>query len=162
MTDENADISKVEQLILEGRNLLQDGNLAAAIARFRLATKEDPEAALAWNDLGVALYASKHHKRAREAFLTSIELSPEYVDAALNFATLCRKTNRPMDAAPFLRACYQLNPSDKELLTALRTLGLNESRPVALIMARNSDLTTPILQRTLRELGYGAYAPDPR
>ena len=104
MTTENNEISRVETLIMEGRTLLQDGNLPAAIARFRLATKEDPGVSLAWNDLGVALYASKQYGRAKEAFTTALNMTPEYVDAALNYATLCRKTERPMDATPFLRA----------------------------------------------------------
>ena len=162
MTTENNEISRVETLIMEGRTLLQDGNLPAAIARFRLATKEDPGVSLAWNDLGVSLYASKQYSRAKDAFITALNMTPEYVDAALNYATLCRKIERPMDATPYLRACYRSNPGDAELLAALKNLGLDQHRPVALIMTKNSDQSTEILQNTLRELGYAAYAPDPR
>jgi tetratricopeptide (TPR) repeat protein len=159
---ENTETTRVESLILQGRELIQQGNLPAAIARFRLATQKDPGVSLAWNDLGVALYASKQYDRAKTAFSKALSMTPEYIDAALNYATLCRKTDRPMDAAPILRDCYQLNPGDKELIGALRVLGLNQTRPIALIMTRNSDHSTNILQSTLRELGYAAHAPDPR
>jgi len=162
MTTEHNEISQAETFILEGRTLLQDGNLPAAVARFRLATKEDPGVSLAWNDLGVALYASQQYAMATEAFITALTMTPEYADAALNYATLCRKIDRPMDATPFLRACYRHNPGDNELLAALKKLGLDQHRPVALIMTKTSDQSTEILQNTLRELGYAAYAPDPR
>jgi tetratricopeptide (TPR) repeat protein len=162
MTTESEDFSRVETLIVEGRQLLQDGKMPAAIARFRIATQECPGLALAWNDLGVSLYASKQHERAKHAFVKALALNPDYVDAALNYAILARKLNRAMDAAPVLREAFKHNPGDKDLLTAIRKLGLNCNRPVALVIARNSDNATTILQATLREIGFNAAAPDPR
>jgi len=162
MSQEPMEISRVEQLIIEGRQYLQDGNLPAAIARFRIATKEDPRLSLAWNDLGVALYASKQYDRAKQAFSTALNMTPEYIDAALNYAALCRKMGRPMDCAPRLREACRHNPGEPELLAAIRRLGLNQTRPVALTITSSSDGSRDSIENCIRESGYQLHRADPR
>jgi tetratricopeptide (TPR) repeat protein len=82
--------ASAEQLHREARELMDEGQFAAAVPKLVLAAEADAGNALIWNALGYGQMRLRHHKEALAAFDRAIDLKPDYQNALLNRAVLKR------------------------------------------------------------------------
>jgi Flp pilus assembly protein TadD len=114
-------------LMHEGRESLGQEDYAGAGRKFLEATEVAPGFAPPWNDLGVALYLEEHNDLSYQAFETSLQLSPGFVDAAINLAKCAIRVGRENDAKKWVDAALAKNPGDQDLIAAIATM---EGAPV--------------------------------
>lgn len=129
------------KLIEEGRALLDQGAIDAAIRTFDEATSLDEHNGAAWNDLAVALYNAGKSDLAIGCLYTSLRVDPTFADAAVNLATLLDNAGRTADGIPGLRGVLFHDPEQEDVREMLRALGVTAAREVA-VVAIDPELDT--------------------
>lgn len=97
-----------------GSDLLEEGNLAGAIAAFREAVARDPEDKLAQYNLGVSLLEAGETETAFEHLQRAAELDPNFRDAHFNLGKLLLERGRFEQAAGHFRRALEIDPQDGE------------------------------------------------
>jgi superkiller protein 3 len=133
VSDEAERQTRAFELMGKGREHLAEKNYAEAGRCFLQATEEAPGFAPPWNDLGVALYLEEHNDLAFQAFETSLELAPGFVDAALNLAKCSVRLGRQSEVQKTLEKAASLNPEATELHEAMASMtgGVSATAPQA-------------------------------
>jgi tetratricopeptide (TPR) repeat protein len=80
--------------VFKGKNLLNSGDYAGAIAQFRRATELLPANAAAWNYLGVAYQKARQPAEAVKAYQLALALNRDLVEAHWNLGTLYLEQNK--------------------------------------------------------------------
>jgi Flp pilus assembly protein TadD/predicted O-methyltransferase YrrM len=109
----------------QGLALMQAGRFQEAVPTFLRAIEQSPQNPAIHNHLGVALYRLGNKADAEKSFRTAIQVGPDNVDARVSLAEICCQGNRYGEAVNYLKQAAQLAPQDKEVLTALGTLGMS-------------------------------------
>ncbi|HEY1985506.1 MAG TPA: tetratricopeptide repeat protein [Terracidiphilus sp.] len=115
------------------------GETESAVDLLRRVIEENPESALAANDLGSMLAQMGRTSEAIPAFRRAIELAPEYPEAHNNLANLYQMTGNLEEAVARYQTALRLHPDYAEayrnLASALRRLGRTEEAIAALAKA---------------------------
>lgn len=90
------------------------GNLPQAIADARHAVKLDPKQAVAFGNLGIALYHSKELEQAEAAQKEALRLDPSYVPAINNLGSICRDRKDRKQAVALYRKALAIRPDFEE------------------------------------------------
>ncbi len=88
-----------------------------AVAHYRRITELAPELAIAWDDLGYALYETGDADGAESALRTAVKLDPEFGRAHLHLGTLLRRKGATEEGAQELERALELatKAGDKQL-----------------------------------------------
>jgi tetratricopeptide (TPR) repeat protein len=84
--------------LLEGRQLIDQGDYAGAVSQLKLATSLMPTNALAWNYLGLACHHASIPNDAYAAYERALKINPDLVWIHFDLGCLLLEQNRP-DAA---------------------------------------------------------------
>lgn len=84
--------------IVEGRNLAAQRRLDEAIAAYRRAIQIDPNLAVAYNNLGIALAQQGRSQEAADAYREAIRLEPNLANAYNNLAAVLIVLGEPREA----------------------------------------------------------------
>ena len=96
----------------EGKQHLDRGDLAGALAEFQRATTLLATNANAWNYLGVALHRAGRPSEAAAAYQTALRIDHDLVEAHLNLGVLSLEQNQPETARTELTAYTLRRPND--------------------------------------------------
>lgn len=127
--------------LLEGKQLLEAGQLSAAVERLSRATQLMATNAQAWNYLGLARHQSGDPAGALQAYQQALRLDRELFEAHFNLGCLWLDQNKPDAARNEFTACTLRQPNAAD---AWLKLGVVQTRLGEFVAAEAS------LQRTLR------------
>lgn len=102
------------QALLTGRKLLESGDAAAAVEKFKLATSLMSSNAQAWNYLGLAAHQAGQATQAVAAYQQAIKLDRDFVEARFNLGCLLADQGRTSLARDAFAACTVLRPAYPE------------------------------------------------
>ncbi len=105
--------------LLQGEQLIQQGQFPAAIARLQTATELLPDNARAWNFLGLAYHGAQQPAAAIEAYQRALTLDRNLTAARFNLGCLLLEQNNPPAAAAELSTFTMLEPDSAEGWTKL-------------------------------------------
>jgi cytochrome c-type biogenesis protein CcmH/NrfG len=105
----------------EGAELIRDGELGAAVEELQGLIQREPENTYAFYFLGSALFESGEFARALKAYLSAVELKPDYVGALMGAGWALHSLGRYREAG---RVGRQVLVKVKEDPDALHLLGL--------------------------------------
>ncbi len=105
--------------LLQGEQLIQQGQYPAAIARLQTATELLPDSARAWNFLGLAYHGAQQPAAAIEAYQRALTLDRNLTAARFNLGCLFLEQNNPAAAAAELSAFTMLEHESAEGWTKL-------------------------------------------
>ncbi|NJO76393.1 MAG: tetratricopeptide repeat protein [Leptolyngbyaceae cyanobacterium RM1_406_9] len=97
--------------VVEGRTLAARGRLSEAIAAYRRAIQIDPNLAVAYNNLGIALYRQGRLQEAADAYYEAIRLDANLANAYNNLAEVLVELGQPQEAER-IRSQASAIPSD--------------------------------------------------
>jgi len=120
MTDEQRDIAHWEAAE-EGAERIREGELEAALAGLQALIQRDPENPYGFHFLGSAFFESKDFAKALKAYLTAVELKPDYVGSLMGAGWSLHSLGRYRDA---LRVGRQVLLKSKDDPDALHLMGL--------------------------------------
>lgn len=106
----------------EGAELIAAGEHAAALEQLSAVCQTDPENAYAFFFLGTALFEQEEFARALKAFLTAIQLKPDYLGALAGAGFSLRSMGRHAEA---LRVARQMLHRVKDDPDGLYLAGLS-------------------------------------
>lgn len=129
-----------EEWAFTGSALITEHDLAGAEAAYRRALALDPQSALAWDGLGLALYDGGRFGEARDAWSRALALNPDYARALYHRALVDERDGSIDAAIRGYRRAEQLNPNDLEITRQLA---------VALGMAGRSAEARTHMQRVV-------------
>lgn len=115
-------INKLQQLFMEGSQLLQIGNAAEALLRFQAAQKIDPLNATLYLYTGAALYDLGHYEKAVDSYQHAIDSAPEMGEAHNNLGNTLIELGRFVQAADSFSRAVDLLPTSPVPLTARATV----------------------------------------
>jgi Flp pilus assembly protein TadD len=98
--------------LLDGKELLEAGQTAEAIAELRTATTLMPTNAAAWNYLGVAYHRSGQWTNAAAAYSQALRFNRDLLDVRFNLGCLWLDQNNPEAAKEDLFAYTSRRPND--------------------------------------------------
>jgi tetratricopeptide (TPR) repeat protein len=98
--------------LLDGKELLEAGQTAAAIAELRTATTLMPTNAAAWNYLGVAYHRSGQWTNAAAAYSQALRFNRDLLDVRFNLGCLWLDQNNPEAAKADLFTYTSRRPND--------------------------------------------------
>ena len=104
---------KADELAESGRAALNAGNLPVAIALLKRATEVDPKNKFAWNNLGLAYFATRDNDQAIAAFQKQLEVNPYDEFANNNLGRAYWQMRRYDDAVKAFNKQLETNPLDK-------------------------------------------------
>ncbi|MFC1757898.1 tetratricopeptide repeat protein [Planctomycetota bacterium] len=108
-----------------GANLLKQGKISEAIAKFEKAIEADPNNAGAHNNLGVAYEKQRLDNKAMDQFKRAIVLQPSFTHANFNLARAFLRNDNKKLAIAGLKKTIELDPNHVGALTLLgRELGI--------------------------------------
>ena len=84
--------------LLDGKRLLDKGNVPEAIERLQVATEILRTNAVAWNYLGIALHQGGQSSNAVIAYRRALATDPDMMEARLNLGTLMLELGRAAEA----------------------------------------------------------------
>ncbi len=84
--------------LLDGKRLLDKGNIPEAIERLQVATEILRTNAVAWNYLGIALHQGRQSSNAVIAYRRAMATDPDMMEARLNLGTLLLELGRAGEA----------------------------------------------------------------
>ncbi|MFT3921436.1 MAG: tetratricopeptide repeat protein [Myxococcales bacterium] len=120
MTDEALDTAHWEAAE-EGAELIREGELNAAIHELSELIQRDPKNPYGFHFLGSAFFESKEFAKALKAYLSAVELKPDYVGALMGAGWSLHSLGRYRDA---LRVGRQVLLKSKDDPDALHLMGL--------------------------------------
>lgn len=91
--------------------LFASGDYPGALAKFSAATTTEPNAALAWNNLGLTHKKMGKLVEAEQAYRKAIELEPKYPEALNNLATLRVAQGQQLEAVLLYRQAIAMEPT---------------------------------------------------
>ncbi|MGK7932889.1 MAG: tetratricopeptide repeat protein [Microcystaceae cyanobacterium] len=100
----------VNQLFQQGNTAQAAGNYTKAELIFRRVIEIEPNAADAYNNLGIALYYQGKLEEATISFRIAIQLNPNSATAYYNLGNTLRKQGKLEEATISFRIAIQLNP----------------------------------------------------
>jgi Flp pilus assembly protein TadD len=115
--DPNKDAARWES-VEEATELLQEGNVPAAMLALRDVLKEDPNNPYAYNYLGVAFFEIKNLEGARDAYAAAVRVAPEYLGARVALSNVRRLLGDHDGALREARAALRRFPKDGEAMHA--------------------------------------------
>jgi TolB-like protein/cytochrome c-type biogenesis protein CcmH/NrfG len=108
------------------------GRFPQATGALRTATRLDPLAQAAWDDLGLVLMASRDYQGARQAFGRELEIQPDDPFALDNLGNLQLITRAPADALATYRKISEEPLRDTGIAMAEHSLGNDQQSKQAL------------------------------
>lgn len=100
-----------EPLIELGTGQLRAGRYDDALATFRAVAKREPDLALAWANIGVALAAMQRDREAIELLNRAAELDPDVADTHYNLAAAYARVGQTEAAQRHYREALRLRPN---------------------------------------------------
>jgi len=97
--------------MLTGRQLLESGDAAGAVEKFKLATSLMSSNAQAWNYLGLAAHQAGQPAESLSAYQQAIKLDRDFVEARFNLGCLLLDQGKPNPARDAFTACTVLRPA---------------------------------------------------
>ncbi len=110
--------------LLRGKELLQKGDYAQALAELKTAATLLPTNAHAWNYLGLAYHHAGQPDEAQKAYQRALRLDKDLVAARFNLGCLWLEQNKLDWAKTELAACTLLQPQSADALIKLGTVQL--------------------------------------
>ena len=108
------------------------GRLPEATAALKMATRLDPLATAAWDDLGLVLMASRDFRSARQAFARELEIEPDEPYALDNLGNLQLISRAPAEALATFRKISEAPLRDAGIAMAEHSLGNDRQSQQAL------------------------------
>lgn len=105
----------------EGAELIREGELEAAIAELSGLVQRDPQNPYGYHFLGSAFFEAKDFARALKAYLSAVELKPDYMGALMGAGWSLHSLGRYREG---LRVGRQVLLKSKEDPDALHLMGL--------------------------------------
>lgn len=99
---------------IQAEQFLTNDQLPEAASVLVEIVDNDPENARAFNNLGIVAWKQENWYDAFGLFKHSLELQPDYLDAAANLFDLALKTRRIDEVRGMLLKASELNPGDEE------------------------------------------------
>lgn len=121
MTEEEVDTAHWEAAE-EGAELVREGELEAAIQELTGLIQRDPKNPYGFHFLGSAFFESKDFARALKAYLSAVEIKPDYMGALMGAGWSLHSLGRYREA---LRVGRQVLLKAKEDPDALHLMGLS-------------------------------------
>ncbi len=112
-----------------------DGQGAAAVAGFTLATQQQPADARAWHGLGTTLAEQEDFSPARAALQQALTLAPDHPVALADLGALETRANRLVEAQASIDHSLELAPDDYVAWTSRGILSLTQGQPEAALEA---------------------------
>lgn len=109
-----------QELVLEGKHLLERGRTVTAIRKLEAATEHMPSNAIAWGYLGLAHHQDGAPSAAIDAYSRSISLNPRLAETRFNLGCLWLEQQDWVRASEHLVAATTLRP---DMAVAWRCLG---------------------------------------
>ncbi|HUK90104.1 MAG TPA: tetratricopeptide repeat protein, partial [Blastocatellia bacterium] len=121
---------------LHGVDLFDAGNFPMSVKMLEESTRNDPNYALAWAQLGASLTSRAafgfggrdDYARAQAAYQRALKLNPDQIEAHVYLANMFTDTNRLEESVPLLREAIKTNPNNAaahwELSYSYRFAGL--------------------------------------
>lgn len=113
--------NQLENLLKQGALEMQNERCDQAIALFKQALKEEPQAAVTFNLLGMAYRLKYNQVRNQElknqesaAFQKAVEIDPTYWIALINLGATYYHMGEKAKAAPLFKKALSLNPNHPE------------------------------------------------
>lgn len=110
--------------LLRGKELLEKGDYAQALAELKTAATLLPTNAHAWNYLGLAYHHAGQPDEAQKAYQRALRLDKDLVAARFNLGCLWLEQNKLEWAKTELAACTLHQPQSAEALVKLGTVQL--------------------------------------
>lgn len=98
------------ELLQQGWNLHQSGDLIAAEAIYRQVLASDPENANAWCYLGMVCFDAKRLDESIAAYRRAVEISPQFAVAHNNLGNTFRTLHRYQEAIASYNAALRIKP----------------------------------------------------
>jgi tetratricopeptide (TPR) repeat protein len=106
------------EAVEEATELLQEGNVPAAMLSLRDAIKADPRNPYAYHYLGVAFFELKNLPAARDAYRAAVQVAPDYLGARVALSHVLRLLGDTDGALSAAREALRRFPRDGEALHA--------------------------------------------
>ena len=133
-----------------GAALQSDGQLDAAIARYRRAVSIDPQYVPAYSNMGAALLARGDLAGAIDAYQRALAIAPDFADAHFNLGNALLRNGNPAGAIPHFERVVATGPDSADVRTNLG---------IALLESRQLDRALTELRRAVE---LSPRAPEPR
>jgi len=117
--------------LLEGKQLLERGDYAAAVEKLRVATSLLATNAQAWNYLGLAYHQNGQGTEAERAYQRALAFNRDLTEAHFNLGCLWLEENKLEGAKSELLACTLRRGNSLEVLLKLGTAQLRSRELVA-------------------------------
>jgi tetratricopeptide (TPR) repeat protein len=144
--DEDDPFERAEQLALEGTELMNAGQMAAAVEKFQAGLKLAPDSPDTFYNMGFALSRLGRSEEAMAAYREAIELVPDYSEAHNNLGNLLMSAGRLDEAVRHFNLALEADP---EQASAQNNLGTALSR-----MGRVNEATIHFMKAAQLQPGY--------
>lgn len=111
--------ASIEALVIRGNALMDQGDMAAAIAAYRDVTSMAPQFAPGFRNLAMALAQDGRPDEAMAACSRAVELQPEDIDSYLVMAKLLLTLGRPDEAIALYELAGQVAPTRSDVQSSL-------------------------------------------
>ncbi len=109
-----------------GQSPQQQDQSAGKITSLQQATRENPNSAAAWIQLGNAYFDSNQPAQAIQAYNKSLELSPENPAILTDLGVMYRRSNQPRQAIAAFDRALRINPRFEQALFNQGVVLLND------------------------------------
>jgi tetratricopeptide (TPR) repeat protein len=106
------------EAVEEATELLQEGNVPAAMVSLRDVIKDDPRNPYAYHYLGVAFFELKNLPASRDAYRAAVRVAPDYLGARVALSQVLRLLGDTDGALSQAREALRRFPQDGEALHA--------------------------------------------
>lgn len=116
---------QVQQLYAEAKAAQQQGDSAAAIAKYRAMIKLAPHLAAAYNNLGMLYFNERDYSHAAEVLKRGLEIQPDMPTASAMLGMSYFQLGMNDKAEPLLRAVQRAKPDDDHVEMVLVHILIN-------------------------------------
>src|SRR6202042_2056554 len=113
-------------LVDQAETAMQNNDFAAAEAALQRVVAAKPDDYRAWFDLGYVYNATQRASEAIDAYRKAVTAKPDVFESNLNLGLILAKQGQNTEAAKYLKAATQLNPTtapEEGLSRAWQALG---------------------------------------